>query len=209
MRYLGLVGGVIVLLCGAQARADEQIPDDFRFGLGMGVILPADLLEPNLTVASFYYKGMEIQPFVVLAKSESEEEADDGVTTSDDEASSRTRQVGAVFKYPLSRRDNMDLQFIGSIDNSSTSETVDPEGPDNRATNKEKSLNISYGLGLQWWFASHFSLMATAENPIFSESSVRSTAEQIGGTEAVTKSDDRSYGLVWDPSVSIAVMTWF
>ena len=211
MRYPILLGGMIVVLCGTQARADEppQTQDDFSFGLGMGVNLPADLTVPNIAVASFRLGNMQFQPFVTISNTEADEESDDGVASSKDDASEETRGVGPVFKYAFARRNKMDLQFIASLGYARASSSSNPEGPDNSAGEKTKSFDVSYGLGLEWWFASQFSLMATATNPVYTKTSTRTTQEQPGGIETFIEANDRSYGLVWDPSISFAIMTWF
>lgn len=196
MRYLTLLAGVVALSCGAQACADEQAPNDFRFGIGVGYAFPADLGTPNVTFASFYYKGLEFQPSVVLQNSSSDH--NDSVTSQHDEET--TKGVGATFKYLLARRNNVDLQFIGALNYSRIS--VEPEGPNNNSTSK--SITASYGLGVQWWFAPRFSLTATATNPLYQ--STRTVAEDVGGT---TQTKDVSYGIVWDPKISVAVMMWF
>ncbi|HEX5055436.1 MAG TPA: hypothetical protein VFX02_02955 [Gammaproteobacteria bacterium] len=151
---------------------------------------------------------MQLQPFAILNNVDQEEDADDGVVTQHDDASEDTRELGAVFKYAFSRRNKMDIQFIGSLDYVRHSEKLDPEGPLNSANTTEKSLDLSYGLGVEWWFASNFSLTATATNPIYQKTSNRTTEEDIGGT-VFTESNATSYGLVWDPNITFAVMTWF
>jgi hypothetical protein len=208
MRYLVLLGGAVVILCGAQARADEQVPEDFRFGIGVGSTFPADITIPNLTLASFRYKDMEFQPFVVISSAEADEKIDDGIVVSHDDASEDTKAVGTTFKYTFSRRRNVDLQFIGSLTYSDSTLMADPDGPSNRLKENTKELTLGYGLGIQWWFASNFSIMATATNPIFAKSSTTIHAQVVGGTE-VTKSNERAFGLVWDPEISIALITWF
>lgn len=209
MRYLALVGGLIVIFCGAQVRAEEERdPNKLSFGIGIGIDLPADINMPNLAVASFRYKSMEFQPFVVLSSSESENFVDDGVTTSTDTRSAKTVGAGAVFKYTFARRRHVDLQVIGSLNYARNTETVDPEGPNNRSNTEATSFELGYGLGLQWWLSSHISLMATAINPIFADITTKTTEQTIGGT-VVSESSDRNSGLVWDPSISIAVMMWF
>ena len=52
------------------------------------------------------------------------------------------------------------------------------------------------------------SLTATASNPLYEKVSTRTTQEDIAGT---TSTDDNatSYGLVWDPNITFAVVTWF
>jgi hypothetical protein len=207
MRYQALLGGFIVALC-AQAQAGEQALDDYGFGLGIGVDLPADLTVPNLAIASFRYKNMQLQPFVSLSNTKEEENADDGVVSQHDNASVDIRELGAVFKYAFSRRNKMDIQFIASMDYAHHSEKSDPEGPFNSATTKEKSLDLSYGLGVEWWFASNFSLTATATNPVYVKTSTHTTQEDIASTTS-TESDESRYGLVWDPNITFAVMTWF
>jgi hypothetical protein len=209
MRYLALLGGCVVVLCSLQAHADQQTSDDFRFGIGMGVDLPADLTEPNLAVASFRYKNMEFQPFVGLTNDKAESKVDDGVISSNDTDSAKTTAVGTVFKYDYSRRGKMDFQLIASLRYSDSTSTANPEGPNNRSTEKAKEIAASYGLGLQWWFASNFSLMATATNPVYTKSSTRTTEEQVVGDDLVSEENERAYGLVWDPNIAFAVITWF
>jgi hypothetical protein len=211
MRYLTLLGSIVVVLCGVQARAEEQAqaPEDLSFGIGVGFDFPADLGQPNITVASFRYKNMQLQPFIALSDTKADEEMDDGVLTSKDEAKQDVRMLGAAFKYAFARRNKMDLQFITSLSYGRSSESLRPEGPANDSKTQTKVLDLSYGLGVEWWFASHFSMMATATNPIYTKSEIRTTQEQITGIEAFTETEDRSYGLVWDPSVSFAIMTWF
>jgi len=208
MRFLALLAGFVIAWCGAQARADEQAWQDFGFGLGIGVDLPADLSEPNLAIASFRYKNMQLQPFVAFNNTEQEEDADDGVVSQHDTASDDTRRLGTVFKYAFSRRNKMDIQFIAALDYAHETAQLNPEGPDNNATTKSKSLDLSYGLGLEWWFASNFSLTATATNPVYEKTSTRTTQEDIAGT-VVSETDASSYGLVWDPNITFAVMAWF
>jgi outer membrane autotransporter protein len=208
MRYLALLGILIVALCGAQARADGFAWQDVGFGLGLGVDLPADLTVPNLAIASFRYKNMQLQPFVSLSNTKEDQNADDGVVVSHDKASEDTTELGALFKYAFSRRNKMDIQFIASLDYAHQTSKLNPEGPSNASTTKEKTLDLSYGLGVEWWFASNFSLTATATNPLYEKVSTRTTQEDIAGTTS-TDDDTRSYGLVWDPNIAFAVVTWF
>lgn len=196
MRIRMLLGAVSLVLCVAQVRAEEETPHSFRFGIGVGYALPADLSSPNLVAATFLFKRLEIQPSVVFQKSKSK--MDDGVINATDVESQNG--AGATFRYAFSRRGQVDFQFIGSLNFSKS--TADPEGPNNKATSK--AATVSQGLGLEWWFLPDFSLTATALNPLYDHTSTR--VEDIAG---ITKTTDVSYGFVWDPNISFVVTMWF
>ncbi len=196
MRNLMWLAAVALVLGGARVRAEEDSRDGFRFGIGVGYVLPANLNSPNLTVASFFYKGLEIQPSVVFKKTTSK--SDDSVTKSKDVQTQNG--AGVTIRAPFSRRTDVDFQFIGALNYSSS--MADPEGPNNKTTSKQETA--SYGLGLEWWFVRNFSLTATATNPLYDRTHTR--ADDITGPTTTT---DVSYGIVWDPKISFVLTMWF
>lgn len=208
MKTTARLATLVLALIAAPAGADDRAPQGTAFGAGLGVKLPAAQSQPNLIVGSYYRDGLQIQPFLVYSATRDENVYDDGVVIARDRSSERAVGAGAVFKYPVVRRNGIDLQLLAGASHERSRSEFQPEGPNNDAHSETRHLSLGYGLGVEGWISPRVSLAASALNPLLARDTSRTTQEDIAAT-VITSSERRSVGFAWNPDVSVAVVFWF
>ena len=129
---------------------NSHIPSAFTIALVGGVAFPNDVLNFNYFAAKFYLPtGIQIEPFVTLALVSGYQEVDDGTTETRDEDNATAIGVGALARYPLWSKHNVQFLVIGSGDVTYLRTVDDDEGPDNSITTSLTILGIDYGAGVE------------------------------------------------------------
>jgi hypothetical protein len=137
--------------------------------------------------------GLTVEPFAALALGSQTQEAG-GVEAS---TSSLGFEVGADVRLPNRVRGPVDLVLVGGAGLGTTS--TNPDGDDNDSSTF--FLDVHWGLGLDFWFRSHWCLSLTATNPLL----VYQQSNQEGGGIGDTTSSRFDVGAIWEPNVVAAL----
>ena len=119
--------------------------------------------------------------------------------------SRRKRMDFAFFNECLNQSLQHHLHFIGGFRYESASREVEDTNGDTVSKDKTTTLTLDYGVGIEWWWASHISFVATATNALYhSQTDVQ---EDAAGNK--TEDKTRDMGVVWDPAIFAAFVLWF
>lgn len=169
--------------------ADAHRPSGLSIGIGLGYDLPTSLQTPNITsVRVRLASGLTLEPRLTLAKSSVTVDTGPSTTSSASELG-----IGALARYPLSRRGRVDLELLGGLDVNQQNTTPEGEDQDVSIT----TLTASYGLAVGAWLTPHWQVSISALNPIVT--STRRDEELGPGTSTVTT--NTTYGLIFEPNV--------
>ncbi len=166
------------------------------FGLGFGWTFPGtDLWTPSTIAARFRLdSGMAIEPSLTIRATGSGDNDD----FSDDP---RLLQIGlgTMLRVPVASAGPVDFLILGNVGLSST---FDVEPGDSRSL----TASAGYGLALELWIASRFSIGMDATNPLFSL-----TWNSIDNpvTGETNKSINWAVGVVWNPQLRILATLYF
>jgi hypothetical protein len=168
------------------------------FGIGLGIDLPAEVTAPNTTsVRLRLASGVTLEPFVTVALSGTHTEDEFGETDNGQFELS----AGTNLRYPRQIHGPVDFLLVGGAGVGITS--TDPDGPDNDSTTM--AVGLSWGIGLEYWHNTHWSLSLTATNPFVVYS--RTSQEQGPGMDAVSSSS--LIGVIWEPNVVLMGHLYF
>jgi len=167
----------------------ERRPTGFAIGIGLGYDLPTDIQQPNVTSVRFRLgSGLTIEPRVVIGFSTQKVPNGAGTDTT------KSTEIGAAadVRYPHQIHGPVDLVLVGGagFDRSSTN----PPGSGSSST---LAFDLSWGLGLEYWFSPHWSISATAENPIV----VLSSTTDDNGTGMTQTTSTTTLSAEWSPNV--------
>jgi hypothetical protein len=172
-------------------------PEGFSVGIGVGYSLPASLERPNTaSVRMRLASGLSFEPFVALTNDAFER---DGEFAS--EQSFTTAGIGANVRFPLASRGAYDLMLLGGA----TFDYLSEDGDNNSNDSTSSFAALSWGLGIDWWITSHWSVSASATNAIASYST--RTLTQLDGTTTTTTSTGLQASFA--PRVSFLVHMYF
>jgi hypothetical protein len=170
-----------------QAPAPKR-PEAFAVGIGIGYDFPTDLQQPNITGVRFRLpSGLTFEPRVIFGFS----------TFKAGSSSTKSLELGlgTDVRFPRKLHGPVDLIFIGGAGIDRTSSN--PPGSDNSTSSF--AIDLHYGLGLEYWFSQHFSISATAENPVLT---LLSTTTDTGpGTSDTTSTT--TIAAEWAPNVFV------
>lgn len=182
----------------ARAEPASRRPDAFSIGIGLGYDLPADLQAPNSAGVRFRLpSGLVLEPIVAIARSS------DTVDTGDDtiESTDTVAGVSTFVRFPWQIGDRIDLELIGGA--AVAYRSTNPDGADNDSS--ELAFGVEWGLGMTYWLTRHWTLSATATNPLFDYS----TRTEEFGPDMETTTSGTEIGLVWAPDILAMVHLWF
>lgn len=166
------------------------------FGLGFGWSFPGtDLWTPSTIAARFRLdSGMAIEPSLTIRATGSGDNDD----FSDDP---RLLQIGlgTMLRVPVASAGPVDFLILGNV---GVSTTVDIEPGDSRSL----TASAGYGLALELWIASRFSIGMDATNPLLSLSWNATDNPVTGETN---KSINWAIGVVWNPQLRILATLYF
>lgn len=152
-------------------------PTAFSVALGLGYLLPMNLLEPSITTVRFRLpSGLALEPGLALARGRSSTGLDYDPAPLEEGRSAGL--LTAIVRLPLRSRGRVDLEGVGIGIAGITSER--PDGADNDTTTT--TFQLGWGLGLTYWVSPHWTLSATASNPLVSytrEATQQGTAELV------------------------------
>jgi hypothetical protein len=175
---------------GTSARAEGM-----TFGLGINYILGgAELDRPDgASLRVRLISGLTFEPFVRLATH--------GQSTMDGDFKNAQNEfiVGTNARLPLKSRGKVDL--IAQIGGGLGVAVNDPDGDDNNTT--VTTLEIEYGLSVEYWFNQNWTLSFTARNRFVR---YESTGQQ---SSSDLDSSNTDIGLIWDPVVDLALHLYF
>jgi hypothetical protein len=177
----------------APPAAPEHRPSELSFAIGLGYQLPASLQTPNITsVRIRLASGIAFEPRLVLAKSTSD--VDTGPSVTDDRSDIG---IGVIARFPLVRRGRVDLELLGGLNVFQTKES--PESGDEDVS--YTTFTASYGLAVGTWINRHCQVSLSTMNALVTNTR---KDEQMGpGTSTVTT--NRTYGLIFHPSVALMI----
>ncbi len=173
--------------------SDPRRPNEFSIAIGLGYQLPTSLETPNVTSVRFRLPtGLTFEPLLAFANNS--QTIDVGTATSD---STTEIGLGTVVRFPLVKRNRVDLELLGSafVDRVST----DPEGDDNGTT--LTTASVSYGLAVSSWITRNWQLSLSATNPLIAFAKTR---EEQGPMTVVVRTNT-TLGLIFDPQVTLMV----
>lgn len=166
------------------------------FGLGFGWSFPGpDMWTPNTIGARFRLDGgLAIEPNLTIRASGS---GDNDDFTDDPRA--LQIGVGTMLRVPVASAGPVDFLILGTA---GVTTTIDLEPGDTRSL----SASIGYGLGLELWLATRFSIGMDATNALFNLSWTASDNPITGDT---AKAINWSVGVVWNPQLRVLATLYF
>jgi hypothetical protein len=171
----------------------EVRPTALSFAIGLGYQLPTSLQTPNTTsVRLRLANGLTFEPRLVLAASTKDVDTGPSVT---DEASELG--FGVIARYPIVRRSRVDLELLGGF-NMNQEETT-PADTDMDLT--ITTFTGVYGIAIGTWINRHWQVSLSAVNPIVTNT----RRNEQEGPGLVTVTTTRTYGLIFDPNVTLMV----
>jgi hypothetical protein len=173
------------------ADGSELRPTGLSIAIGFGYQLPTSLETPNITSVRFRLpSGLTLEPRIVLASSS--REIDTGPSTKD-EASELG--VGALARFPISRRGRVDLEILGGFNVNQESTRPDNSDEDLTVT----TLSAVYGLSVGTWVNRHLQVSLSALNPIVTSS----RRDEVEDPATSTVTTNTTIGLIFDPTVAL------
>ena len=188
----------------------NHVPQQDSMAIGAGLNFPTDVLTFTRISVKARLSRVQIEPFVGLGiSSGSVTEEIPGSDKSENKVSGNELTLGTTVYYPLAAHGNLELQALGTLRISRTSNKDDPEGDDNTDTVTNTAFSLDYGLAIEWWFSEHLSISARASNPVIGFSSMSSESEVGSGEKTKGTSSSTGVGLNWKPTVGAVLNIWF
>ena len=177
----------------AQADGAQYRPNELSLAIGFGYMLPTSLQTPNIaSVRLRLPSGFTFEPQLVLASSS--HNVDTGPTMQDD---SSEVGIGALARLPVVRHGRVDLEILGGLNLDKASTRPNMSDMDVTIT----TVTATYGLAVTSWINRHWQISLSALNPMVT--SIRRDEEMGPGTLTVTT--DQTFGLIFDPRVTVMV----
>lgn len=166
------------------------------FGLAFGWTFPGpDLWTPNTIAARFRLDGgLTIEPNLTIRASGSGDNDD----FTDDP---RLLQIGlgTMLRVPVASAGPIDFLVLGTV---GVSTTIDIEPGNTRSLN----ASLGYGLALELWLATRFSIGMDATNALFNLTWNATDNPVTGDT---SKSINWAVGVVWNPQLRVLATLYF
>ena len=199
----------------------------WSIGIGAGWFFPGDILAPNTaSVRIMIPQVVTIEPFVSVALRRDaglqsfQSPVPDASTDDETVDNTITSGLGTDLRFPVLRRGDLDMQFIGQVSAVHTVGLPDvAEGEEAQSNNT--FVKGSYGLGIEWFFVKNIALSADALNPLVSwERSSSETkreltftddtgAEQTGTAVDRAENSALNVGAIFSPSVRLMFHLYF
>ena len=176
-------------------------------GIGAGWTLGGtDLTIPNTASVRFRLpSGLALEPFVVLAVSQTTDRMENIVGPDTKDTSSELEfTVGTQVRYPMASKGPVDFLFLGGAAVGFNHNENDPSGSGNEVKNNTLVFGLSWGLGLELFLGRRWTLSFDASNPLLTIT--RTSVEFMDLTDTSTTI---SAGAVFDPSVRAMVHMYF
>lgn len=167
----------------AAKRDGVRRPVGTTIGIGIGYLLPSDVLEPEVgSVRLRFPGGLTLEPRVDIGTRQTSTELL-GVDQDDSEV---FVALGTELRLPLASRGPVDFLVVGGA--AVRFAGTDPDGDDNSSS--VTSLGLSWGVGLDYWLSERWALSATASNPLLSyrtsrtepDTELETSTFQVGAT---------------------------
>ncbi|MHB8874360.1 MAG: outer membrane beta-barrel protein [Myxococcaceae bacterium] len=213
----------------AQEPAAGPRPEGTSLGVAAGWAFPQSLLEPNTLGARVRLSTLTLEPNVRLgglsgSRAQSSSTTLPGIPTAEAKTQDRNGGydllVGTNLRYPVLARGPVDLiALVGAnLGLTRTTKDSDVTATDqvDRQTTSGFSAGLSWGLGLEWFFARNLSLSADVQNPLITYSSTTLSThreqpvlndKQISDTETTTTALDGA--VTFRPTVRLQVCLYF
>ena len=170
-------------------------PEGTAVGIGLGYVLPTSLETPNTTsVRLRLASGLTFEPQVTIGTTRIER--DSGPLNEKDSATELT--LATAVRLPLVRHGKVELELIGSLGLTTTSDN--PDGVDNNT--KTTAIGLGWGVGVTYWYSRYWCLSFTAGNPLASFTKIN--REQPTPLEDVSTTTT-AVGAIFDPTVAIMI----
>ncbi len=174
-------------------------PDQFTIGIGAGWSLPADITNVDTLSVRFRFPcGLTLEPRLRATTSNTTIDVG-GVDT---KSSSSTVSLTSSVRWPLVRRGRADLILHGGA--GFTYSKVDDWADHDTARNT--TFGLDWGLAIDYWLSSNWSLSVTATNPLLSLS--RASQEQPPPDDD-TETSTTSFGATFDPTVVVMLHLFY
>ena len=191
----------------AHREADEGYrPEGTSIGLGAGYQILGGaagelLFNPNVVSARFRMaSGLEIEPIAGLVLTNDNSKVDSAKTTS----TAMDIFAGANIRKPFWSRNQAEVVFIvgAELEIGSTSAK---DAADQKTTSSSFGLGANYGIGVEFWPRSHWSVGFDATNPVLSFSS--SSGKDPAGVKTTTT--HMSISPAWDPGIRLMTHLYY
>ncbi|HEY5926978.1 MAG TPA: outer membrane beta-barrel protein [Kofleriaceae bacterium] len=172
-------------------------PDGFAIGLGLGYGLPTSLETPNRTSARVRLgSGLTFEPLLSIANTtETNDPADPTLMETEDKLTEFGLAV--LVRLPVITHGHVDLEVLASagFDNSKDN----PDGDYNTVTTN--TFGIGWGLGIGYWFSRHWQLSMSVTNPLVQYQQLkRQAGPSMYNTDSAT-----TLGVIFVPQVTAMI----
>ena len=174
-------------------------PEARTMGIGAGWSLGGtDLTIPNTASVRFRFpSGMALEPFVVVAISQTSQKREDPLFPDTEQTNSALDfTLGTQVRYPLASIGPVDFLFLGGVAAGFGHDEDDPNGPNNETKTNTLTIGLSWGLGLELFLGRRWTFSLDAMNPLFSVD--RTSTEEM---DVKNTSTTIAAGANFDPSV--------
>lgn len=173
-------------------------PDEISVGIGIGYVFPTSVETPNAASAKVRLpNGVEIGPRVIATSSS--DKTDDGMGNTSTQKLSEIGITAAAW-IPVVHHGKFELYLVGAA--GFDKQTTSPPTPDNDKT--VTTIDIAWGVGIGYWITRHWELSLDASNPLFTSTKT----EQQNGPGMTMSETVSTFGLVFDPTISLFIHLW-
>ncbi len=177
--------------------ANDDRPNGFSIGLGLGYGLPTSLETPNRTSARLRLgSGLTFEPLLSIANTTATTE--DPAPVGETEDKTTEFGVAVLVRLPIITHNHVDLEALATAGFTTTK--VNPEGDYNSVTTN--TFGIGWGVGVGYWLSKHWQLSMSVTNPLMQYAQTKRQLMMPGMTH---KESETTIGVIFVPQVTAMI----
>lgn len=190
----------------AAPQAVTYRPEGRSLGIGAGWTFPTALGTPNTVSARFRMDdGLTLEPNLQASIGIGSSKVSGGGASVSGSSSAVTLVVGTAVRKPFASRNQVDI--VGILTPAITIQsTSDKPAGGTKTTTTAFGIGTGWGLGVEYWPKTHWSLSFNALNPLLN---IGSTSTKDSGAGTTTSGTNIFVGGVWNPSVQLMTHIYY